>query len=343
MHKCPIIVCALFLLICTPVLAQQSKNISYSLVEHEQKKLFKSTLWMPERGVRLLNKETSKEVWERYNQEPHKTDKINALSVFETKHLHLVVFNVPYYGINWHVYSRKDGSLEFASEGISGGYDHRGPKHGGMGGCTAGSTTTSVNFRQYTKEGPLFLEVYVPGCREGNAHHEFLFHLDEETLREVEGSRFVMNDYYNTTELSRGWRWWPKNNEYVRLGYVNWSDKGEMQWTRKFNTHLRSLISRGGSSDEYNYPQPEVHRHCRYDKTARRVRCEAEIVRKVTLKASYFLDFGRSHREYYDSPQVDHLKEVLRHTAHMTDAGYILPEKELAKLGRALSKMSKGK
>jgi len=308
----------------------QDKKISLNINEQTQKAMFESTYWIPKRGVKLLNEESALGVWEKYHGA--NSEQITALSVFETETMHLLVFNVAYIGTHWAIYTRKDGKLDFYSESISGGYGSKGPKDF-VEGCSAGQTSTKVNFRQYTKEGPLLLEVYIPGCREGAAHHEFLFHIDGEKLEEVKGSRFVMNDYYNHTEDEKGWRFWPKNDKYVRIGKVSWSDEGEMKWTRKFNTRLICLSSEGGRGIEYDFPQPEVHRHCHYSKTLRAVQCENEVVKEVILKAEHFFSY------HYDLDRSGdrHLREALKVYPHMEEAGHILSTKELAKIKRRLS------
>lgn len=317
-----------------------SQDLGYDKSQLTNQKQFESTLWMPAHDVDLLSIKSSIQVWQKLKDVG--LENIYGLSVFRTKHLYILVFNAGWTGTQWEIYNRKDNSLEFRSEGISGGYGPKGPKDH-LDSCSSGVTSTQVNFRQYTKTGPLLLEVYVPGCRKGAAHHEFLFHLDGESLEEVEGSRFVMNDYYNYTEKERGWRWWPKDDHYVRLGQVYWNSAGEMQWTRKLNTRLLSLTRVGGRSDSYDYPQPEVHRHCGYSKTTRAVHCETEVVRSVTLKARHFLDFRDKERNGGGPPTPDYLEDVLRTYPYMADAGYILPKQELTNIKRALSKLRKGK
>src|SRR5690606_38446409 len=124
------------------------------------------------------------------------------------------------------------------------------------------------------------------------------------------GSRLVMNNYYSPSEHEPGWKWAPGVRRYKRYGKIEWTDDGEMRWTRKLaklppdaaTPRLRDL-------SDYTYKKAIYSRTCQYNKKLELVECEEQILSRGRLKADDFIE--NSHLSingpYYDPKHSIHI------------------------------------
>lgn len=301
---------SVFTVICISeeVVSQDNKisDEGFSHDEYSKKSAFESTMWMPNRGVKLLKDDYALEVWKSVQDSNCYIPKLNdenlrSFNVFQTQHLNIFLFST-WAGSDWTVCQRKSNKQEFQAGNLSGGYQDGDPKNA-MGNCSSGSSSTKVRFRSYRKDGPLLLEVYLGGCRGGEAHHEFLFRLDKEELEEIPGSRLVMNDYYNFSE-NEGWMWMP-HKRYSRFGHKSWNENGDLSWTRKLQKHPLIFVTHNRSV--YDYHKASVFElKCKYHGDAWKVACEEQIITSVSL------DFGKIESVYNAEPNRYEEKEYYR-------------------------------
>lgn len=288
---------------------EKSEFPDVDIEEETQKHLFESTYWMPERGVTLLKQKYAIKAWSRMRKKPCFVNvpkyPIIGLVAFKTEYFYIFAYHGQSFS-DW-IVCRKNGDLEFHAYGISGGYLDGNPKVTADI-CSSGGNTASARFRNYTKEGPLLLEVHVGGCRGGESHHEFLFHLDESELEEVKGSRIVMHDYFNYSEAKRGWLWWPYK-KYERFSSLSWTDNDELKWTKLLYKIPLSMFEYRMDPSDYDYDMSLHELSCQYNEKSRDVSCESEILKKVNIDIKGALKRSDGSEDYYQN-LYKHIKEV---------------------------------
>lgn len=325
------------------VSAQDSHPVmSKKFDEQSQAALFKKTYWIPKRGVILLNESSSIKAWEKMREKECIVNEnileLRALNVFRTEHLYIFNFE-NYKGYDW-IVCRKDGAAEFHAEGISGGYAEGDPKKP-FDTCSSGATNSEVRFRSYEKDGPLLLEVHVGGCRGGEAHHEFLFRLDKETLQEIPGSRLVMHDYFNKSEVKQGWMW--TASIYSRLGKSSWNDDGNLVWERSLRKHPMEFVVYEAYEFGHERYQPSFFlRTCSYNSTEWRVICTEKLTKKSPITndlIDYYLEFKGIYRN--DKEVLRYLKSIKSGlSGRLKDLGYYMEPEELKELNRSIKLVS---
>lgn len=292
----------LSVLLCFPAFSQEDRLLmnGFDHDKRSRKSAFETTMWMPNRGVKLLKDEYALKVWKEVQESdcyiPKLTDdNLESFDVFQSEHLNIFLFSTRA-GLDWTI-CRKDSNIEELQAGkLSGGYKNQDPKNP-AGNCGSGSEGTLVRFRSYEKNGPLLLELYVGGCRSGEAHHEFLFRLDKQGLEEIPGSRLVMHDYYNRSEIERGWMW--TSDHYSRFGKVSWSNDAEMIWTRKLRKRSMLFVIYEMWYDEFDAPLYELT--CKYNSVEWRVYCEEKLLKRANITAKivkkFYEEYNQNDRE----------------------------------------------
>ncbi len=263
-----------------------------------QKKTFESTYWQPERGVTLLSDESARKTWTKYHADCSAAEKetpclfskdedwgyLTSLVAFRTESL--VVFVYTRFQLNsdtpnWLVYRSDTGELLYNAHALDAGYDYETSPPKGTEACST-TVHTSSRFRPYTKEGPLLLEAHVNVCQRDENHHEFLFHLDKTTLKEVDGSRMVMDHKFYIKD--RPWTWWYEGEKYFRFGKLGWNKNGERTWTRQ-------LVVSPLGDEFFGFQGSRFEQTCHYDKEKRAIQCKYEKTKneEIPMKDGYSL------------------------------------------------------
>lgn len=245
--------------------------------QSESEKLFASTFWEPNKGVKLLKASSAKKTWTKYEKKcelPRFTDSdfpITSHYVFKTSDHIIFVYNKSMDTYKyWTVCDQHTKENLFESQNYGSGYDIL--KDGSIktfGSCSdSRAAYTNVRFRPYMKD-QLMLEMNFHICQQNENHHEFLFHLDESGLKEIEGSRFVLAD-----DVHGPFIYWKHHGEtYSQLGVSSLNEDGERTWSRRLEVVLRNVMSK----------HPVWEFQCKYNETKRRVDCTKSLVQKVKL------------------------------------------------------------
>lgn len=247
------------------------------------------TKWQPGRGVTLLTVEKGEQVWKDYAENSKKNipntnscyvpslevdEKKAAITshfVFSTDEMYMFAYTTDWQrgdNLIWKICTKND-KLIVHSSAYEAGYEFDDPSVANGDGC--GASSTVIKFEELHRDSPLFLSVTLRRCMDEENHHELLFHLDEKTLKEVEGSRMDM-DYEE--HPSQPWRWWHPEEGFTPRTY-ELSERGNATWTRKARKRLSGLHS--------EHEQVSVSRTCEYEKKSRRVTCTEKILKKARL------------------------------------------------------------
>ena len=241
------------------------------------KKLFHSTFWEPQKGVKLLKQESAQKTWHKYEKAcslpdfDHSDFPVISYYVFKTEHHVIFVYNKQMnVGEYWTICDKDTKTNLFESKNYASGYDvlEDGSldTHGPCSDYRAGYT--NIRFRPYAKD-QLMLEMNLRVCQRNENHHEFLFHLDEPGLNEVEGSRFMLADDVHGPLLY--WKYHGKS--YSQLGKSSLNEDGERTWSRKLEAVIRNVDSK----------HPVWEFHCKYSNASRAVECTESLVQRVEL------------------------------------------------------------
>lgn len=276
--------------------AQNVYALPIDIDAKRQKKTFESTYWQPKKGVTLLSDESAQKTWAEYHADCLVAEKktpclfskgdewsyLTSLVVFRTDFLVIFVytrFQLHSENPNWLVYKKDTRELLYNAHGLDAGYDYETSPPKGTEAC--GYTVhTSSRFRPYTKEGPLLLETHINVCQRDENHHEFLFHLDETTLKEVEGSRMVMDHRFYIED--RPWTWWYEGEKYFRFGKLGWNKDGERTWTRQ-------LVVSPLGDEFFGFQGSRFEQTCHYDKKKKAIQCKYEKTKneEIPMKDGY--------------------------------------------------------
>lgn len=326
-HSIKYVVCVCMLLMSSISWAQSSKSINvYEHDEHLLKMTFESTMWMPDRGVTLLKDDSARQVWKKMKKTSCSIpdfgeNGLQAFKVFRTEYLYIFTFHT-WEGIDWTVCQKDNGHTEFQAANISAGYANGDPKQP-FDNCSSGSVGTTVRFRSYEKDGPLLLEVHVPGCRGGESHHEFLFFLDQKELKEVPGSRFVINDYYHNADSLRGWIWWPVG-KYSRFGEMRW-ERDQLSWSRRvYKLPLMLSSSENPNNKKLTYTKSMYSLECMYSLHAQKVTCKENLISKGNLT---FDDIKQGCEQQPDSD--DCMENCFAHIKQLEDMDYKISDQAI--------------
>lgn len=243
-------------------------------IQSEAEKLFASTFWEPNKGVKLLKASSAKKTWLRYQKKCelpklfHDRFPVQEHYVFRTDNHVIFVYNLQMLsGPYWSICSRHDKSNLFESKNFAGGYETR--EDGTLrlwGQCIEGPGMVYVRFRPYEKD-KLFLEMKFHVCQSTEIN-EFLFHLDEKNINEVKGTRLTFYELYKTPLI-----YWNYYGDEHRIKNKSWNEDGELTWSRKLEVTVRDKS------------EPAVWNfQCKYDKSKREVICDKELVKgsKIT-------------------------------------------------------------
>ena len=252
------------------------------------KEAFSSTYWEPKRGVKLLRQEAGIKMWKSFTEscntsiniegecffpEVKEWEHLTSLHVFTTDHLIAFVYtksSFAYSNPDWAIYEKNSKKLLYKARSFDGGYDADAVPLIGIEGCSDDVFTTT-RFRPYVRDGNLLLETHVQLCRREENHHEFLFHLDEETLTEVPGSRFVQDTGYPINNDI--WTWRYADDSYSRFGKLSWTSDNERSWTRQ-------LMSIPAHKEFVDFKGALHTQTCFYSNKSRAVECEMSLQRK---------------------------------------------------------------
>lgn len=265
-----------------------------------QKQTFEATFWEPDKGVKLLSDESAQKRWQQYHSScstprsvgclfgQHEAwSHLTSLVVFETESLIIFVytrFQLEDATPNWLVYEKESKRSVYNAHSLDAGYEVSTSPPKGTEACS-NTVHTSSRFRPYTTDGPLLLETHLNICQRDENHHEFLFHLDEDTLVEVEGSRFVMDHRFYSKE-ERPWTWWYGGKKYFRFGKLGWNKDGERTWTRQ-------LVVSPLGDEFFGFQGSRFEQTCHYNKEKRAIQCKYEKTKDEEIP----MKDGRSFRE----------------------------------------------
>lgn len=291
------------------------------------------TGWKPGRGVKLLDDKAARQVWNHYEEACEAShiencwmpslSKVDGSSVityfvFETRHHHLLAYTIlNQHGpnLNWFIAHKHFPHRIIDSMQYEAGYDYDDPSlPSSHGSC--GASTTLIRFRELTKKGPFFLEVVLERCQTHSNRHELLFHLDSETLVEVENSRMDM-DY--SIHPTRSWRWFYEGEHYQPREY-EWNERGEAKWTRRLYKYLE------GEWGRY-YSGVLVERQCQYSQEKKAVICHETLLKQAILEDydNYMRNMDKvcSHEKTPCTKSHEEIVEELR------SIGFVINEKDI--------------
>jgi len=254
--------------------------------QSEEEKLFASTFWEPNKGVKLLKASSAKKTWRRYEKKcalPEFAQEHFAIQeyyVFRTEHHVIFVYNIPnQHGPYWTICDKRNKHNLFESKDFAAGYEIL--KDGTLkpyGQCIDASPgNVQVRFRSYEKD-KLFLEMNFHICQSTRSH-EFLYHLDKKGVTEVNGSRLTFYD----DDPSPLIYWYYHGKDHRRMSKKSWNENDELIWSRKLEVAVRDKS------------EPAVWSfQCQYDKDKREVICDKELIKgsKITHWHSEYLDCG---------------------------------------------------
>ena len=299
--------------------------------------LFKSSFWIPDAGVTLLNEKTSRSVWSKFSSDNSScgirnlnitiekgTYPISSFYVFQTTAVNIFLFNfhmnAP--GEHWVVCDRYTTQFIFDSyDGRPAFLIHPLRVDSEFGGCPSPAVT--IRFRRLVKEGPLFLEAYAKRCQSRENHYEVLFNPYSNKLQAIPGSRMAMD--WRPIKSNSPWSWWYVEKKYERREIV-WNENGEASWSRILGRVPNKI------SDEYNQkglPMVLVEENCFYSEANSRVKCKYKIIKNQKIKnySQFWLLYS-----YRDKPDEKIINDLLDDVIEFRKAGFIIDDSEIEKL-----------
>lgn len=288
-----------------PKISKMEQRIRTQILEerrHMYDTDFPKTNWIPNRGLRLLSSEETEDVWLEFAENrcslpsisiERNNPKLASFFAFETEYNYIFAYRLDSQfssaDLIWSVCEKETSKHASYISKYQGEFDEYNPLWTSLD-HSCGGWVATVQFRELTRTGQLFLEVLTHRCQDDYNYQEYLFHLDELVLREVKGSRMHM-DY--RTHPYQSWRWWYAGEKYEPRNY-EWSGN-EAVWKRQ----LKKVIE--GQFNRDSYPQVLVKRKCRYKSAERKVTCEDKITRSKKFKENAYLLFLNREESCKDS------------------------------------------
>lgn len=271
--------------------------------------------WTPDRGVELLSPEETEQIWSKFDENAsdikiikdhcslpslsieRENPKVQSFFAFVTNSHYIFVYDIDEnfrgpYDLIWSICEKQSKKQASYISKYPGEFDEFSPLATTLGnGC--GMWITKVSFRKLTKEGSLFLEVQRRRCQDNENHQEYIFHLDKEDIREVQGSRMEIDEMKSQ---GQSWTWWYTGEKYKPRDY-KW--KGDtVIWKRDLKRVIGMKHSR-----EY-YPSVVVRRNCRYNQSQREVVCKETVVEAKKFTRDDYWNFTFNNMRFCEESKT---------------------------------------
>lgn len=343
-----LLICITFLCITDNIYAGERRKLDPDTIAYfkklrqqkpEENELFRSTYWMPNAGVKLLNDKSAQKVWGEFSSKESsclsrdlKIDideqnnmPIGSYFVFQTKSVNIFVFERPMEsqdGVRWVVCHRdnKEYILSTYHADPSRMFDPTQETEQIFGGCS--EPVSVVRFRRYMKDGPLFLDVRARRCQDAANYHEVSFNITEEKFEVLPGSRLGA-DYLKIK--SQPWRWYMGENHTPKK--ITYNNEGEAVWSRLLYKRPVNLITNRGDVP----PLVKVRQDCKFNKVEKSIDCTYLLKEKALLK-----DYHHYHYTYTasDSSNIDcdYIERQFQDVEAYRTAGFIVRNRDIKKL-----------